>query len=165
MIETLEQCPDKFYYFNNGLSAICTRIEYVPEHREKGLFIKCANFQIINGAQTTACIGTYKDAAKLKDVRVLLRITQTEDIKKEQKGLNRSIILYNNSQTVIKASDFRSNDKVQVFLEEKLKEYSYRGTKQHKSLVYVRKRKKIGKSVEKIYINLETLARVLHAFA
>jgi hypothetical protein len=164
MRETIDRYPEKFYYFNNGLSAICTDYNIVCDDKNQSLNICCKNFQIINGAQTTACIGTYRDDPKLKDVQVLLRITKTEDLKKEKKGLNRLIIMYNNSQTVIKISDFRSNDDIQLFLEEKLKDYMYVGCVPYRNLVYLPKRKKFKASKDKLHIKLDTLARALYAF-
>lgn len=162
MKETLANEPDKFYFYNNGISAICTDVVPILDGTElKSL--KCTNFSIINGAQTTTTIGKYKNPIHLADVRVLLKITKAEDYKKE-KGLNKKIITYNNSQTIIKVSDFRSNDDIQIFLETKLEGYTYRGTIPNKRIRYIRKRVKTDKKKDILDITIETLARALYVF-
>ena len=164
MVQTIDENPNHFYLFNNGISAICSDLYFEPLSDSRGLQVACNDFQIINGAQTATTIGLYKDDDKLKDVRILLRITKTENIKKEEKGLNKKIILYNNSQTIIKASDFRSNDEIQTFLETNLKKYSYRASTPFQKIVYLPKRMKYKKRKDEIYINMEILAKSLYAY-
>ncbi len=96
--ETIQTEPEKFYFYNNGISAICTDFQAVQNQRGIITQFKCTNFQIINGAQTTTTIGKFKDSysGQLSKVRVLLRVTKAEDYKKE-KGLNKRIVTYNNS--------------------------------------------------------------------
>ena len=163
MKETLDEEPDKFYFYNNGISAICTDI--FPKFNESGdvVAFRCQNFSIINGAQTTTTIGRYKNNLKLGEVRLLLKITKAEDYKKE-KGLNRKIITFNNSQTVIKASDFRSNDDIQLFLAARLKEFTFKGVHPYKTVRYLRKRLKVEKRKDLFDITIEALARTLYVF-
>ena len=162
MKDTLEREPDKFFFYNNGISAICTSI--IPEIENGEVrALRCKNFSIINGAQTTTTIGRFKNVNNLQQVRVLLKITKAEDYKKE-KGLNKKIIAFNNSQTLIKVADFRSNDDIQIFLEGKLSDFLYKGTNPFKKVVYQRKRIKEEKKKDTLYIPMETLARVLYTF-
>ncbi len=156
MKETIDQEPDKFYFYNNGISAICTDLKANFEYGTKDIKeIVCRNFQIINGAQTTTTIGRYKDDIKLQKVRILLRITQTEVLKSEKKGLNKKIITFNNSQTIIKDSDFRSNDEIQLFLQKHLENYWYKGISPNKRLQYLPKRiKLISKRKEHLYVSM-----------
>lgn len=162
MKHTLENDPEKFYFYNNGISAICTEITPYPGDGEIRT-LRCKDFSIINGAQTTATIGKFKNVEKLKQVQVLLKLTKAEDYKKE-KGLNKRIITYNNSQTVVKISDFRANDPIQMFLDNKLSNFIYKGTAPHQRLCYLRKRLKVDRKRDTVYLPLETFARVLYAF-
>jgi hypothetical protein len=163
--KTLEDEPEKFYFYNNGISAICTGYEPVFNSENEISKIKFKDFQIINGAQTTTTIGKFRDDGKLTRVRVLLKITKTESLKKEKKGLNKNIITFNNSQTVIKASDFRSNDEIQGFLANQLSQFTYRGCNPYKQISYLPKRVKIdSKRKDKLYISIDTLARILYVF-
>lgn len=163
--ETIQIEPEKFYFYNNGISAICTDIIPVMNNKNTISQFKCINFQIINGAQTTTTIGKFKDkeSGKLSKVRVLLRITKAEDYKKE-KGLNKKIVTYNNSQTVIKAGDFRSNDDIQIYLERKLKDFKYKHSAPHKIAIYQRKRIKTERKKEQLIIPIDTMARALYVF-
>lgn len=163
--ETIKQEPDKFYFYNNGISAICTDIESVQNNRGSIGQLKCTNFQIINGAQTTTTIGKFNDKqlGELNKVRVLLKITKAEDYKKER-GLNRNIVTYNNSQTIIKASDFRSNDDIQIWLEKKLADFKYKNGTPHKTVTYLRKRIKTSNKKGQLLIPIDNLARALYVF-
>lgn len=102
--DTAANDPEHFFYFNNGVSAVCTDFELSGNH------LVATNFQIINGAQTVSSLAKQ---APNPSIEVLFRLTTTESVKTE-KGLNRKIIQYNNSQNAVKISDFRSNDAVQV---------------------------------------------------
>lgn len=163
MHASIKDNPSKFYLFNNGISAICSKLDLKPTNAGRGLQLEATKFQIINGAQTTCTIGRFQDDQKLKDVRVLLRITKTEDIKKE-KGLNKQIITFNNSQTVIKASDFRSNDEIQLFLQNTLLQFQFKAPKPFQNLIYFPKRSSLKKKNGAAYVNLETLAKILYSF-
>jgi hypothetical protein len=104
----------------------------VPER----LQVTGENFQIINGAQTIGALKSAKDLSS--ETEVLLRITQGESVKTE-KGFNADVIRFNNTQNIIKSSDFRSNDPVQLWLEKRFNDLRPRGAQQ-KRIVYVRKR-------------------------
>jgi hypothetical protein len=131
IVETAKLRPSEFYYFNNGVSAICTKIE--PKGKNSFRFY---NFQVINGAQTIGSLAAVRDLSS--ECEVLLRITEGASVKTE-KGFNADIIKYNNTQNVVKASDFRSNDKIQLWLEDKLQRLRPRGAISA-PLRYVRKR-------------------------
>ena len=84
-----------------------------------------SGIQVINGAQTVLSINqAAKDGeeSKFGDIHILLKITQTKD-----QDLKEKITRYNNSQTAILPADFRSNDPIQKFLNEKLNDYYYFG--------------------------------------
>ena len=106
LIETVETRSNDFFYFNNGISATCTHLSYNSGSGE----IRALKFQIINGAQT---VGSLAHADVAPEVEVLVRITEGESTVTE-KGFNADVIKYNNTQNVVKSSDFRSNDSVQL---------------------------------------------------
>jgi hypothetical protein len=131
IVDTARERPAGFYYFNNGVSAICTKIE------EKGKnHFRFYNFQIINGAQTVGSLSAVRDLSA--ECEVLLRVTEGASVKTE-KGFNADIIRYNNTQNIVKASDFRSNDPIQLWLEDRFQRLRPRGAVQS-PLRYVRKR-------------------------
>ena len=117
MEETLKNAPELFYLYNNGMSALCNGLEF---HKgEGGDELECRAFQIINGAQTASTIGEFANASALKKANVLLRVTNAGDEDGGDSGLSHGIILANNSQNVIRISDFHSNDAIQDFLQKK----------------------------------------------
>jgi hypothetical protein len=149
--ETAKNRPDDFFYFNNGISAVCTRYEI------EGNQLIAYDFQIINGAQTVGAIGRAPSNEKLE---ILLRITKTLDIKTD-KGINSDIIKFNNTQNIIKLSDFRANDPLQKWLE---KEFQKIKPRNHMPIIsYARKRG--GKSIKGVQrLTLEDLAKIRYAF-
>src|ERR1700730_2026938 len=117
---TAQKHPGKFFYFNNGVSAICTAIQF----DEKTGHFRGQNFQVINGAQT---IGALKSAKKISSkTEFFLRITEGKTVK-TKKGFNADVIRFNNTQNIIKSSDFRSNDPIQRWLEKRFNEHRARG--------------------------------------
>lgn len=154
---TAEKKPEEFFYFNNGVSAICT--DFFIDKKSNLLIAK--KFQIINGAQT---VGALRQAAENSSVEVLLRVTKTLGVATE-KGFNAEVILYNNSQNVVKVSDFRANDPIQLWLEKKFVEYRNAFRAVLPDVVYVRKRgiKKRGRFTG-TGIKLEDAAKIRYAF-
>ncbi len=155
MKQTIENRPAEYFYFNNGISAICTQYELEENS------LTAYDFQIINGAQT---VGSLARSDLNSDIDVLFRLTKAEDVKTE-KGINRDIIRYNNSQNIIKASDFRANDDIHIWLYRKFNRLKVRGTLETK-LHYIRRRggkQQAGKSIGKS-IKLEDLAKIRYAF-
>ena len=151
IMRTADDEPHHFFYFNNGVSAICT--DYSIDDGE----LVAKNFQVINGAQTVGALARAEADAKIE---VLLRLTKTASVKTE-KGINRQIILYNNSQNVIKLSDFRSNDPIQIWLEREFRDLKPRGPLP--MINYARRRggyKKVGGYI----IKLEELAKIRYAY-
>jgi len=156
---TLNESPEKFYYFNNGLSAICN--DFRIEVSNNKCSIICNNLQIINGAQTATCIWKFKNDEKLKKARVLIRIT-----KGEKKEFNNKIIKCNNTQNILKIADFRSNDDVQVHLEKKFKEEKImlRLQTPFKRIIYQRKRQKKHSKKDELLVDINELAKAICAF-
>ena len=175
---TLANEGDMFYLYNNGISAICTKMEIKPNPSGKGERMIFTNFQVINGAQTVNSIhdfnekdGLLKDDAqeKLEDVNVLVRITEVKvDETKENawaKKLKRNMTNYNNSQNVVKNPDFRSNDLIQDILKAKFKEREimYRATFPPLEVVYMPKRAYCLKK-GRVVVYMDSMAKSLYAF-
>jgi AIPR protein len=155
IVSTAQNLPDKFFYFNNGVSAICTAIEL----DEKTGHFRGENFQVINGAQTIGALKSAKEVSS--DTEVLLRITEGESVKTE-KGFNADVIRFNNTQNIIKSSDFRSNDPIQVWLEKRFSDHRPRGA-QEKRIAYVRKRT-FRRVPHADLLRLEDMARIRYTW-
>jgi hypothetical protein len=114
--KTAKDKPTDFFYFNNGVSALCTRFE------EKDGQIKAWDFQIINGAQTVGNLGDLTTLSS--EVKVLFRLTTTEA---NATTFRDDIIRTNNTQNEVVPWDFRANDPIQKWLEKALESYSGNG--------------------------------------
>jgi hypothetical protein len=120
---TLENDDERslFWYFNNGIVAICENYKIEDNH------ITLENFSIINGAQTANILKNAKEEMfTLKDVEVLMKVININKIPKEDKlDLIASITLAANSQNPTNTRDLRSVDKIQKYLERKFKDLGY----------------------------------------
>ncbi len=154
IIETAKSRPSDFFYFNNGISAICTDLDIDIEDN----ILVAKNFQIINGAQT---VGGLSAAAPTTDVDVLFRITKTESVETES-GINSDIIRCNNTQNAIKSSDFRANDPIQSWLESAFKDQ--RPKHSLPKIAYQRKRGSKKAPAGSRSIQLEDLAKIRYAY-
>jgi hypothetical protein len=152
IISSANNVPLDFFYFNNGISAICTKYYFQNDK------LVAENFQIINGAQSVGALGIAEANA---EIEVLFRLTRTKAVKTET-GINRDIIKYNNSQNIIKYSDFRSNDQIQMWMEKKLAERKAQGPLP--KLYYGRKRGFSRKGRGARTITLEELAKIRYSF-
>lgn len=150
--KTAEEEPRNFFYFNNGISAICTTFK-VTDNK-----VFAEKFQIINGGQTYGSL--YKAGSK-EDVQVLLRLTEGEGVVAD-KGFNAQVIKYNNTQNAIKDSDFRSNDRIQNYIKKNFSELKKPGAL-GKKIDYHPKRS--GKKAKSGYqkLTLEEFAKILGA--
>lgn len=130
--ETLVDCPEKFWYFNNGITILCKRIKKTPLHgsdRKIGSFI-CEDLSVVNGAQTVGSIGaTYAtNPESVKQAQVLIRLISLEDC---PEGLDTEITRATNTQNRIEPRDFASLDPEQQRLKTEMfllhqKEYVYK---------------------------------------
>ena len=127
MSETIAKCPENFWYYNNGITIIAKDICFDKSNPNK---IDLHSFSIVNGAQTTSCLGLfYKEAKKnheedkieqLKKVHILTRILRISDEKMRQ-----SIAIFNNTQTPITTRDMVANRPEQIRLNQWLMDDTY----------------------------------------
>jgi hypothetical protein len=158
MIETAQTDPDRFFFYNNGISAIATKVR--PDASAGKLHLE--QFSIVNGAQTVRSLARahVKNAEKTAAASVLCRVTQVSLGKgADEQAFLDNVTKYNNTQNSVKVSDFRSNDPVQTGLAAKFKTLSRRGKQ------YWYKNKRTGESdPHRIAIGLEELARSIWSF-
>jgi hypothetical protein len=146
---TAEKEAEDFFYFNNGVSAVCTHYDL------NGNTVVATNFQVINGAQTVGALA--RGGTTMTEV--LFRLTVTDNVSTGS-GINQRIIRYNNTQNAIKLSDFRANDPIQVWLEKRFAEI--KNMPSLPAVHYAPKRsnrKHIGHR-----LSLEDLARIRYSF-
>lgn len=128
LIETMAEDPEKFWYFNNGITALCSSIEKKPlggGARQTGLF-ECRDFRIVNGAQTAGAIASAasKYLTNVEQARVPIRVISLENA---PESLELEVTRYNNTQNRIERRDFAALDPEQerIRTELQLEEVSY----------------------------------------
>lgn len=106
--KTIINEPDRFFIYNNGISATASSVMTVEENGQTYL-TGIVDFQIVNGGQTTASLynSRYKDKANLSCIFVPMKLTVVE--KERAKEVIPLIAEYANTQNKVAAADFFSN--------------------------------------------------------
>lgn len=116
---TILQEPNKFFAYNNGVSATAMNLKF--EKNSLGCFITyCEDFQIINGGQTTASLSNArrKDYADLSDIFVQMKLTEIDSGTEQREELIRNISKSSNSQNKVSDADFFSTHPFHVRMEQ-----------------------------------------------
>jgi hypothetical protein len=118
ILETVRDKPEMFLAFNNGISTVAESAEIAPGEGDVVTVVRLRNFQVVNGAQTTA---TLHDAQRnrgidLSAVYVPFKLTVLRDPSKVD-TLVPSISRFANTQNRVSLSDFFANDPYHVELE------------------------------------------------
>lgn len=137
IVTTLNSEDDrhKTWYFNNGMTAVCSGFEFSEEDDDENYRTVIAHdFTIVNGCQTAETIhrtlkewkAQNKAVEQLEDVGVLIRLIE---IGGKGEGtaskLGRDVARFTNSQNPITGRDLHSNDPEQSRLREQLRGRGY----------------------------------------
>lgn len=151
--------PSKFFFFNNGVTALASGVEVDPY---KPRTLRCRSFNIINGAQTVRSLSKAQsdDPDALRKTSVLIRIIEVPSkVSHVEQSFLDNVTRFNNTQNAVKISDFRSNDPVQQDIRAKFDKVAAR---KGKKFIYKNKRSAEGQS--KIVFGMEEFAKTLYAF-
>lgn len=113
--KTLENAPQDFWYYNNGITVVCEDIV------DKNSILVVKAPQIVNGCQTAKNIyATYKKKSYqtaqdiLEDGQILIRFIKIKNIDAlDKKEFRDNITRYTNSQNAVKGLDFYALDHFQ----------------------------------------------------
>ncbi|WP_066322390.1 AIPR family protein [Neobacillus fumarioli] len=124
IIATLHKEPEKFWYYNNGITALCSTIKKKPiggNSRESGIF-EIEDLKIVNGAQTAGAIAK---AASLYPEKVQLAMVPIRFIELEGSppDFEKDVTKNTNTQNRIEKRDFAALDPEQERLKEELALY------------------------------------------
>lgn len=113
---TLENEPELFFSFNNGITATAERVETAADDNGGILITGLENLQIVNGGQTTASVyAAYKNKKDLSRVFVQMKLSIVSP--EDAKDLVPRISEYANSQNKVSAADFFANHPYHVRIE------------------------------------------------
>lgn len=137
MVATLDSEPDRFFYYNNGVTILCD--EATKKSRKGKDILQVRNPQVINGQQTTRTLANHINLAQKASVLVkVIQVTRNE-VKSNDgfDSLVSRIVAGTNWQNAIRPSDLMANDRKQIELERALRKLGYG---------YLRKRQKKGEA-------------------
>ena len=150
--ETASNDPERFFLFNNGISAICESMTIDNDSNS----IVAERFSVINGAQTVRTLE--KISKNNTQPKVMIRVTEIPKHNDRNKFL-KDVVRFNNTQNEIKTSDFRSNDNIQASMVKCFELI----TKGGKKCLYLPKRSEItNKNI--IKIEMTEFARAIFNF-
>lgn len=118
VLETVEESPERFWYFNNGVTALCESIDKAPAggtERRQGTF-GLKGVSIVNGAQTVGTLARALRAGKQQEldaVRVMVRFISLESAPED---FGKRVTRATNTQNVIGGRDFVGLDPEQTRL-------------------------------------------------
>ncbi|MBX2991051.1 MAG: AIPR family protein [Bacteroidetes bacterium] len=121
ILKTIEIEPEKFIYFNNGVTILCNTVNPLPAKtvgKTTGLF-DCKGLTIINGAQTVGSLGIALDRFpdKLQKSKVFVRLIPLSNA---PENFGNSITIASNTQNKIEKRDFVTLDPEQQRLRTEL---------------------------------------------
>jgi hypothetical protein len=128
---TILQQPERFFAYNNGISATAMDVKF--ESSAQCLYLVSAkDFQIINGGQTTASLSNarYRDRANLVSIYVQMKLTVINRTIEEEGAtvLVQNISRSSNSQNKVSDADFFSTHPFHVQMERCSQRLGARGT-------------------------------------
>lgn len=158
LMASLREEPANFYYYNNGIACLAEHLEVSTDR------VVATGLQVINGAQTVRSLAKAARGPNgfesLRGALVLVRITRAATQYGAEGRFRDHIVRYNNTQNVIKVSDFRSNDPIHADLKKRFAEQRWRG----KRVVYVPKRTDPTVHRGDVTIPVEEFAKVVYSF-
>lgn len=145
---TLRNYPGDFFLLHNGITAICSRIEF-PSHN----VMLAEDISVVNGCQSLTTIYNNSEAIRraIEEGYIMFKfyeISSTERIDK--------ITTSTNSQNTVKARDLRSNDEIVLKLKEE-----YERTYPEGQLITKRGEKPAHNKNKKYVTDLSLLSKLL----
>ncbi|HEX4959938.1 MAG TPA: AIPR family protein [Thermoanaerobaculia bacterium] len=112
--QSLLKQPDRFWYLNNGITALCSKVTKKPiggSDRMSGGFV-CEGLSVVNGAQTVGSIGTAArhNPNSVAKARVAVRFISLENCPPDFAA---SVTRATNTQNRIELRDYAALDPVQ----------------------------------------------------
>jgi hypothetical protein len=117
--QTAQETPEKFWYFNNGITLIADATSKAPAKaasRSAGSF-SFTGVSIVNGAQTVSTLSRVEDDDALAKVKVAIRIVILDDA---PKSFGADVTRTNNLQNRVEARDFAAQDPEQSRMREEM---------------------------------------------
>lgn len=156
ILRSLGEEPEKFFFYNNGLTIVAKDINSQKVNSNKKVRLQIKDFQVLNGGQTLRTIHKFnrinrENIKKLSQASVLVRV-----MKVAEDDLKSKISEYTNSQNAISRMDLKSMRTEQVQLQSFLSSHN---------ILYIRKNGDTGEDNKdyKCTVNIEQMGQILYA--
>ena len=144
--DTLEH--QKFFLYHNGVTIICNNYRFDKDRKQ----IKLEGYQVINGCQSI--LSFYENRSNLTDdICILAKIIKTQP----HSPIIQRITHNTNNQNAISLKDLKSNDRIQIGLQNKFKEFF------DNKVLYKIKKGESENGFEEV-IDIDFAAQLLQAF-
>ena len=127
ILETIAESPDRFVYYNNGITVLADAIETGPGgllNRDVGYF-KLTGASIVNGAQTVSTLGSVIGTSHEPNLGNAFVIVRCIEVPRAEEDLGRKITRYANTQNEVSSQDFAFLDPEQHRLVRELRVLGY----------------------------------------
>lgn len=115
--DTIRYSPDMFFAYNNGISTIAERVDIEFENGVPYI-TRIQNWQVVNGGQTTASIFATSTEKEIDLSKVFVQMKISVVLRPDEMNeIVPKISRFANTQTIIKDSDFSSNNEYHVAIE------------------------------------------------
>ncbi|WP_146114360.1 AIPR family protein [Microbacterium sp. MYb72] len=127
ILSTIATKPDRFVYYNNGITILADTIETGPGgllNRDVGYF-KLTSASIVNGAQTVSTLGSAIGTEREENLGKAFVLVRCIEVPLAEEDLGRSITRYANTQNEVSSQDFAFLDPEQHRLVRELQVLGY----------------------------------------
>lgn len=115
--KTLEDNPQLFWYFNNGITATCDSLDKKPGGGLEFGNFTFHNLRIVNGAQTVGAIhSSFQDKSDQMNAETAKVLVKVISLEQADEKLGNEITINTNTQNRVSARDFLSLEKLQLRL-------------------------------------------------
>jgi hypothetical protein len=121
--QTVKRQPEhnKFPLFHNGITVLCKSAKPAPPKKPGGKStLTLTNYKVVNGAQSLTAFWRNKKSLSTS-LRVITKVIEIQS----DEALGRQITINSNNQNSIKPRDLKSNDKLQVRLQNEFRKKEF----------------------------------------
>lgn len=127
MAQTVRESPEKFGYYNNGITVLATAVKTSPAGllNRDVLRVGLDSASVVNGAQTVSTLGSLLGTAEEKNLSRVFVLTKCIEVPADDPGIARGITRYANTQNEVSSQDFAFLDEQQHRLAHELGTLGY----------------------------------------
>jgi hypothetical protein len=125
ILQTIQEEPEHFGYYNNGITVLASRIEVAPggQLSKDIAHMRLVDASIVNGAQTVSTLSSVLGTASEANLGQVFVLTRCIEVPSDDPTLARGITRYANTQNEVSSQDFAFLDDEQHRLGRELRTF------------------------------------------